>query len=133
VFDCSAPDTEHFQVFHFAANSRIPKHFRTKPRRFGILGTERWANGYATRAVRVATEWTVAMSENDPRAPLALRPRDAAKLLGISPRTLWQWTRDGVVPCARVGKGNRCVVLYSVADLQAWLTRQADAANGGDR
>jgi predicted site-specific integrase-resolvase len=57
--------------------------------------------------------------------PLALRPRDAAKALGISPRLLWQLTHDGVVPCVRIGNGKRRTVLYSVTDLQAWLSRQA--------
>jgi excisionase family DNA binding protein len=64
--------------------------------------------------------------------PLALRPREAAKALGISPRLLWQLTHDGHVPCARVGSGKRQTVLYPVADLQAWLTRQATARKGGN-
>jgi excisionase family DNA binding protein len=64
-------------------------------------------------------------------SPLALRPREAAKALGISPRHLWQLTKDGHVPCVRVGSGTRKTVLYPVADLQAWLTRQAAAAKGG--
>jgi excisionase family DNA binding protein len=58
-------------------------------------------------------------------SPLALRPREAAKALGISPRLLWQLTKDGKVPCVRVGAGKRKTVLYPLADLQAWLTRQA--------
>ncbi len=62
---------------------------------------------------------------------LALRPREAAKALGISPRLLWQLTHDGHVPCVRVGSGKRRTVLYPTADLQAWLTRQAEAAKGG--
>ena len=66
-------------------------------------------------------------------SPLALRPREAAKALGISPRHLWQLTKDGHVPCVRVGSGARKTVLYPVADLRAWLTRQAAAAKGGDR
>ena len=66
-------------------------------------------------------------------APLALRPRDAAKALGISPRLLWQLTKDGHVPCVRVGSGKRQTVLYPVQDLQAWLTRKANVAEkGGD-
>jgi excisionase family DNA binding protein len=64
---------------------------------------------------------------------LALRPREAAKALGISPRLLWQLTHDGHIPCVRVGSGKRRTVLYPTADLQAWLTRQAEAATGGDR
>ncbi len=64
---------------------------------------------------------------------LALRPREAAKALGISPRLLWQLTHDGHIPCVRVGSGKRRTVLYPTADLQAWLTRQAEAQRkGGD-
>ena len=64
--------------------------------------------------------------------PLALRPREAAKVLGISPRLLWQLTKDGHVPCVRVGSGKRRTVLYPLADLQAWLTRQAEASKGAN-
>jgi excisionase family DNA binding protein len=63
--------------------------------------------------------------------PLALRPREAAKALGISPRLLWQLTKDGHVPCVRVGSGKRRTVLYPLAELQAWLTRQSHASEGG--
>jgi excisionase family DNA binding protein len=66
-------------------------------------------------------------------SPLALRPREAAKALGISARHLWQLTKDGHIPCVRVGSGARKTVLYPVADLQAWLTRQAAAAKGGEQ
>jgi excisionase family DNA binding protein len=65
--------------------------------------------------------------------PLALRPREAAKALGISPRLLWQLTKDGHIPCVRVGSGKRRTVLYPLADLQAWLTRQAATAKGGEQ
>lgn len=64
-------------------------------------------------------------------SPLALRPREAAKALGISQRHLWQLTKDGHIPCVRVGSGTRKTVLYPLADLQAWLTRQAATAKGG--
>ena len=67
-----------------------------------------------------------------PAETLALRPRDAAKALGISPRHLWQLTHDGHIPCVRIGSGKRQTVLYPVAELQAWLTRQAEGAKGGD-
>jgi excisionase family DNA binding protein len=56
---------------------------------------------------------------------LAFRPRAAAKALGISPRLLWQLTHDGHIPCVRVGSGKRRTVLYPLADLQEWLTREA--------
>ena len=61
---------------------------------------------------------------------LALRPVEAAKALGISPRLLWQLTHDGMIPCVRVGTGKRRCLLYPVAELQAWLRREA--TEGGD-
>lgn len=70
------------------------------------------------------------MTHDSDHPPLALRPRDAARMLAVSPRTLWEWTRAGLIPCVRIGTGRRKTVLYSVADLQAWLTRRADAAGG---
>lgn len=64
---------------------------------------------------------------------LALRPREASKALGISPRTLWGLTAPrGPILCVRIGSGKRQSVLYPTADLQAWLTRQAEAPKGGD-
>lgn len=63
---------------------------------------------------------------------LALRPREAAKALGISPRLLWQLTHDGHIPCVRVGSGKRQTVLYPTAELEAWLSRQSEAGKGGD-
>jgi excisionase family DNA binding protein len=63
---------------------------------------------------------------------LALRPRDAAKALGISPRLLWQLTHDGEIPCVRVGNGKRQTVLYPTADLQTWLSRRAGEAMGAE-
>jgi excisionase family DNA binding protein len=53
---------------------------------------------------------------------LALRPREAAKALGISERTLWEWTKNGSVPHFRRGK----TILYPVGRLRRWLDEQAD-------
>ena len=62
---------------------------------------------------------------------LALRPREAAKALGISARTLWGLSAPrGPIPCLRIGHGKRQTVLYPIADLQDWLSRQAE--KGGD-
>lgn len=62
---------------------------------------------------------------------LAQRPREAAVTLGISPRLLWQLTHDGHIPCVRVGSGKRQTILYPIAELQACLSGQAEAENGG--
>jgi excisionase family DNA binding protein len=78
------------------------------------------------------------MTMNEPiSAPLAMRARETAKALGISARHLWQLTKDGRIPCVRVGSGKRRTVLYPVAELQAWLSRQAaqqaTEPEGGER
>ncbi len=52
-----------------------------------------------------------------PLAPLALNAHDAAKMLGISTRTLWTLTNSGAIPHARVGRR----VLYPLADVEQWL------------
>jgi predicted DNA-binding transcriptional regulator AlpA len=63
---------------------------------------------------------------------LALRPREAATALGISARTLWGLTAPrGPIRCVRIGPGRRRAVLYAVADLQTWLSQQAEAKKGG--
>jgi hypothetical protein len=58
---------------------------------------------------------------------LALRSRGAALTLGISGRTLWQWTNDGIVPHVRV----RGVILYPVEGLRDWLRAQTAPEKGG--
>ncbi|MBY0587250.1 helix-turn-helix domain-containing protein [bacterium] len=55
---------------------------------------------------------------------LAIRPREAAKMLGVSERTLFTWTRDGIIPAAKIGR----TVLYSVDHLRAWIDKQAGAS-----
>lgn len=61
---------------------------------------------------------------------LALRPRQAAISLGISTRHLWQLTKDGVIPCLRVGSGARKTVLYPTELLREWLASQAGKEGG---
>lgn len=70
------------------------------------------------------------MTENAPTTPtdralpvLALRPRDAAKALGIGERKLWELTADRTsdIPHVRFGKA----ILYPVRELQDWLAQRA--------
>ncbi len=73
------------------------------------------------------------MTTQNQQFPLALRPREAAKALGVSPRTLWSLTAPrGPIPCVRIGHGKRQTVLYPVAELQTWLSRQAEAVKEGE-
>lgn len=55
-------------------------------------------------------------SEQEPS--LALRPAQAARAIGVSPRQLWSLTARGEIPVVRVGR--RCV-LIRVSALNDWL------------
>lgn len=50
---------------------------------------------------------------------LLLRPRDAARLLSISERTLW----GSNIPKTRIGKRG---VRYSMDDLRDWIAQQKE-------
>jgi excisionase family DNA binding protein len=61
--------------------------------------------------------------------PLALRPAECARALGIDTRTLRRWQRDEGLPFARVGGA----VLFPVAELRAWLAQRAESERRTDR
>jgi hypothetical protein len=72
------------------------------------------------------------MNVNKHDFSLTLRRAQAAKAIGVCEKTLDNWTEPrGPIPCIRIGKGKRQVVLYSVAALQAWLDREVKEQNGG--
>lgn len=55
--------------------------------------------------------------------PLLISPREAARLLSISQRTLWKLTQDGVIPRVKMGRSVR----YSVEGLRQWLAEHSCA------
>jgi len=57
--------------------------------------------------------------------PLLLRPKDAAKLLAISPRKLWALTACEAIPCVRIDRAVR----YDPADLRAWIATKKTGAS----
>lgn len=57
--------------------------------------------------------------------PILLRPRDAARVLGISERLLWSLTARSELPCVRISR--RCV-RYRLADLEAWAASRASTS-----
>lgn len=67
-------------------------------------------------------------TENFTTDSLALRPREAAKSLGVSERSLWEWTHRGDVPYVRIGR----TILYPVDALREWLNRRAETTKGGE-
>lgn len=50
--------------------------------------------------------------------PLLVKPVEAARLLAISPRKLWELSMRGVVPTIRMGRSVR----YSIDELQRFVT-----------
>ena len=59
---------------------------------------------------------------------LALRPKEAAEALGVSPRTLRKWMRDDALPYFRVdGTVRICVV-----DLQRWMADRMESQRNVD-
>ena len=61
--------------------------------------------------------------------PLAVRPREAARMLGISLRYLQELTHNGEIPHIKLGRAT----LYVVEDLREWLRSRrvlSHSANG---
>ena len=52
--------------------------------------------------------------------PLLLRPAEAARLLAISPRKLWELTNAREVPSIRIGRALR----YPTEDLRSWIAER---------
>lgn len=69
------------------------------------------------------SEYTTVATASDAEL-LALRPRDAARTLGLSERTLWSLTKQGKVPFVRIGKAVR----YPRHLLLRWLEEQSRVA-----
>jgi excisionase family DNA binding protein len=55
---------------------------------------------------------------------LLLKPREAAKRLGISERTLWTITKAKQIPSVRIGRSVR----YSIEGLRAWVSARENAS-----
>ena len=64
----------------------------------------------------------------DPIPVLALRPKDAARALGIGQRKLWEITADRTsgIPHVRCGRS----ILYPVRELKDWLADRAGKGAG---
>ncbi len=58
---------------------------------------------------------------------LSLRPKEAAKALGIGERKLWEITADQTsgIPHVRFGKA----IVYPIDELRRWLVDQATKGN----
>jgi len=71
-------------------------------------------------------------SHNDKRPSeqrLTVRPKEAAKMLSVSPRTLSKLIKAGEIPASKINR----VVLIRVDDLEAFIERHSDSACKGAR
>jgi excisionase family DNA binding protein len=59
-------------------------------------------------------------------SPSLLRVRDAARLLQVSERTLWNLTDNGNIPCIHVGRAVR----YDPAAIREWISRSQSSRAG---
>lgn len=60
------------------------------------------------------------MIETTSASAILLTPRQAAKALALSERTLWELTRRGEIPRLKIGASVR----YDVRDLQAFIEKK---------
>jgi excisionase family DNA binding protein len=60
---------------------------------------------------------------------LLMTPKEAASALRISPRKLWEMTRQGELPYVPMG---RCV-RYRVLDVEAWIAANTRRKNSTER
>jgi excisionase family DNA binding protein len=66
------------------------------------------------------------MNETPPTgSSLLLTRREAAKMLHMCERTLWQRTKDGVIPCVRSGKR---WVRYERREVDRFIQNQTEVA-----
>jgi len=57
--------------------------------------------------------------------PLLVSPRQAARLLSVSERTLFTWTKDSKIPCVKLGR----LVRYSVDTLREFVAKAEKAVD----
>jgi excisionase family DNA binding protein len=58
---------------------------------------------------------------------LLVDQREAARLLSLSTRTVYLMSKDGRLPCLRIGRSVR----YSPVDLAAWIAANSSARPAG--
>lgn len=67
-------------------------------------------------------QWPLRPGHHLPPLPLAMRPKVAARAIGISERTLWSMTQQGLIPHAKLGRST----IYPTAPILRWLEEMAE-------
>lgn len=73
---------------------------------------------------RLVNEMIREVRRRAPIEPIALSEAEAARILSVSTRTLYQWRIESEIPYARCGGR----ILYNVAALREWLASKTQPA-----
>ena len=65
-----------------------------------------------------------------PEAEALLDTDGAARLLGISPRTVQGWVRQKRIPYVKLGAGRTGLTRFRPADLRAWIEARVVEVEG---
>ena len=68
-----------------------------------------------------------ARPEPSPATTPHLRPAEAAELLGVHPKTVSRWAKEGRLPCRRTLGGHRRYPEHQIRELAAGLHQQVAA------
>ena len=81
-------------------------------------------NNQSAEETFMQTKITIPKKQAVPPTPdrLAVSPKEAAAMLGVSTRSLYNWQKAGLIHSRKVGAR----VLYSLASLQEFLAADAD-------
>ena len=62
--------------------------------------------------------------------PMLVDKDEAARLLGVSPRTIEAWAAARKIPSVKLGQGKRSPLRFRPADLRAWIAARVVAVEG---
>jgi excisionase family DNA binding protein len=134
VFDRSTAAVEHLRIF-FSTPSCSLLGVLLRFIRYSARSVERYvercANGYPGRLALkdfLLRRCSMSVAPITAPGPLLVSLRIAAKMLGLSERTVWAMADDGRLPSIRCGRRR----LFSVATLESWIASQesVSAATG---
>ncbi len=59
-----------------------------------------------------------------------LTPEEAAAIIGMNPRTLTKWAREGYVPAHPLGEGKRRIWRFFEGEILQWIEGKQNKGKG---
>jgi len=73
----------------------------------------------------------LALERTEAGFPALLTTKQAAELCGCGERTLWRWSRSGIVPSpVKIGGGTRSAVRFRRDEYLAWIAAGCPRTDG---